>query len=150
MSVRTKPLLSLDATDNRLFDVLSYPAQSIPETVGMLVKRTSSTSYAAPNTVNGIDMISRCILSLYQSSEGRIVESIDRLYRLTDAIGNGRSYAIVAGKPESVPVIPFPATYEGSVRGLLLQIVEKLDSSTSGDLDDEMLAELVKIALTLV
>lgn len=153
MAYKQVAQLPFNPLDNRLYDIDSFPRQAIPTTVGLLMKRTVKNAYVAPYGIDGADMIARAIMSIYLSAyqPSQTVQAIDRVYRLLDISLNGVEYIMIDGKPQEPAIIPNNLQYSETVRGKLEDIKQAiLNQSSGGELDDEILAELAKIALLLV
>lgn len=140
-----------NALDNRLYDLPDFPAQAIGGCVSSLLLRIVKGKLTQDEHIAQRDLYARCILSIYKGAESSTAIAVDKVYRLFDSSINGTDYALtVEGKAPAVPVLPPNIPIENDVRGLLLNIYNTLAANEGGQLDDEMLAELSKIALLLV
>lgn len=146
----SKSKVSFDPLDARVQDAPDFPVQAIPYAVKLLLRRSYRTSFEPPHERAGIDVIARCIVSIYAASEGRTAIAVNQVYRLLDTSFNGTTWAAPGGVPEAIPVVPLSSGYEDSTRGLLQRLLEAVEAGGGGELDPQILAKLTEISLLLV
>lgn len=149
MKFYSKPDLPFNPLDNRLGTADNWPIQATPTAVKMLLRRTFISSFEDDFSRDGVDMVARAIMSIYSASRNNTAEAVDRVYRLLDTSLNGASWSVNDGVPQDVPIVPLSSGYEDSARGFLQRILEQLQQGGQGELDDDILAQLVQIAALL-
>lgn len=149
MKVISKARLPFNPSDNRMGAAEDWPIQATPTAVKMLLRRTFYSSFEESYSRDGVDMIARCILSIYSASRPATVQAIDRLYRLIDTTLNGRQWAWDEGGPELPDEVPIPVLGGTDVRAHLQAIRTALENGQGGELDADMLEQLVQIVALL-